>query len=48
MMQAKWCPECKIAWQTQRKTCYLCGYKFTDDNAFTISKGTAKAKGGQA
>ena len=43
MMRAKWCPNCEISWQTQRKTCYNCGHEFTGDNAFTISKGVAKS-----
>lgn len=43
MIHAKWCSDCKIVWQTRRVTCPQCRRRFTEDEAFTISKGRCSA-----
>ncbi len=43
-ISTKWCPACKIAWQTTRKTCYFCSYRFADADEYTITKGVATRK----
>jgi hypothetical protein len=41
MIQAKWCPDCEIVWQTRRVTCPRCRRRFAEGDAFTITKGRA-------